>query len=590
MKYRLIERIGSGGMAEVFRATGVGPDGFERAFIIKRIHPRLSQAPEFVSMFVHEAKILARLIHPNIVQVFELAYHDGAHYMVMEPVEGMDMSWLLRRRRERPHESLSPAFVAEVARQVCRGLEYAHTLKTADGEPMGIVHRDVTPPNIMVAWNGTVKILDFGIARAAEAIRPSLTDPGIVKGKMSYVAPELLEGATADPRCDLFSLGAVMHELLTGEPLFTGQTDLETLNQVQKKAIPPPSKLNPGVKPALDAVVMKALARDPEKRYGSAEEMGDELEALVLRKNYSTRALARKARELAQEEGTTAAIGMIARATPFMTGTQAEAIAQPVGGIGSGDASVFVEESRGRKNGKGQAPAEPMGTPARFAAARAARANKASARKGIVVLAAGCLVVGFAVGALTLRPSAVTTGPATASSAEVAPGATARVTLDSAPQGATVVAVRDGRRLGETPLQLDLPRSQEAIELTLTKVGFAPLPFKVIPNQDKDVVAQLNALAAPPPPAPTAAAIPRKAETPFKAATKLSTTGVGPRPSVAPAPPRPPAAAPAPRPVASTAAAAIPRGPTTPAASAPVRTNAPAASSGPRPLKPGAVR
>jgi len=117
MKYRLIERIGSGGMAEVFRATGVGPDGFERAFIIKRIHPRLSQAPEFVSMFVHEAKILARLIHPNIVQVFELAYYDGAHYMVMEPVEGMDMSWLLRRRRERPHESLSPAFVAEVARQ-----------------------------------------------------------------------------------------------------------------------------------------------------------------------------------------------------------------------------------------------------------------------------------------------------------------------------------------------------------------------------------------------------------------------------------------------------------------------------------------
>jgi len=146
-------------------------------------------------------------------------------------------------------------------------------------------------------------------------------------------------------------------------------------------------------------------------------------------------------------------------------------------------------------------------------------------------------------------------------------------------------------RLGETPLQLDLPRSQEAIELTLTKVGFAPLPFKVIPNQDKDVVAQLNALAAPPPPAPTAAAIPRKAETPFKAATKFSTAGVAPRPSVAPAPPRPPAAAPAPRPVASTAApAAIPRGPTTPAASAPVRTNAPAASSGPRPLKPGAVR
>ena len=108
-------------MAEVFRATGVGPDGFERPFVIKRIHPRLSEAPEFVRMFVHEAKISARLIHPNIVQVFELAYQDGAHYMVMEPVEGMDMGWLLKRRRERPHESLSPAFVAEVGRQVCRG-------------------------------------------------------------------------------------------------------------------------------------------------------------------------------------------------------------------------------------------------------------------------------------------------------------------------------------------------------------------------------------------------------------------------------------------------------------------------------------
>src|SRR4029079_9195097 len=177
-----------------------------------------------VSMFVHEAKILARLIHPNIVQVFELAYHDGAHYMVMEPVEGMDMSWLSRRRRERPHESLSPAFVAEVARQVCRGMAYAHTLKTDDGEPMGIVHRDVTPPNIMVAWNGTVKILDFGLARAAEAIRLHQSDAGMVRGKMCSLAPELLQGAKADPRSDLFSLGVVLHELLSGQRLFVGDT------------------------------------------------------------------------------------------------------------------------------------------------------------------------------------------------------------------------------------------------------------------------------------------------------------------------------------------------------------------------------
>ena len=367
MKYRLTEKIGSGGMAEVFRATGVGPDGFERPFVIKRIHPRLSEAPEFVRMFVHEAKISARLIHPNIVQVFELAYQDGAHYMVMEPVEGMDMGWLLKRRRERPHESLSPAFVAEVGRQVCRGLDFAHTLTTAEGEPLRIVHRDVTPPNIMVAWNGTVKVLDFGIARAAEAIRPSLTDPGMVKGKMSYVAPELLEGKTADARSDLFSLGAVMHELLTGRQLFAGQNDLETLNQVKEKPIPPPSALNPGVKPALDGVVLRALSRDPDKRYASAGEMGDELEELALRKNYSPRVLGEKARELAQEEGETAAAGTIARAVP--------AAERRCAGTGSGvRRSRRLVDDRGRIARAVQAggPARGSGRPARTLPRRSA--------------------------------------------------------------------------------------------------------------------------------------------------------------------------------------------------------------------------
>ena len=229
-------------------------------------------------MFVDEAKISARLIHPNIVQVFEFAYQDGGYYIVMEPVEGIDMAWLLRRRLERPSEQLPPAFVAEVGRQACRGLDFAHTLTGADGKPLGIVHRDVTPPNIMVAWNGTVKILDFGIARAAEALRLHQSDAGMVKGKMSYVAPELLEGKTADARSDVFSLGVVLHELLSGQRLFVGENDFETLKLVQEMPIPPPSSRNPGVKPALDAVVMRALERDPAKRYQSAGEMGDELE------------------------------------------------------------------------------------------------------------------------------------------------------------------------------------------------------------------------------------------------------------------------------------------------------------------------
>ena len=201
MKYRLTQKIGSGGMAEVFRATGEGPEGFERSFVVKRILPGLSDAPEFVGMFVDEAKISARLLHPNIVQVFEFAYQDGGYYIVMEPVDGVDMGLLLRKLERRG--AVAPAaFAAEVGRQACRGLGFAHGLTSPDGKPYGIVHRDVTPPNIMVAWNGAVKILDFGIARAVQELRTSQTEAGIVKGKMSYIAPELLQGQPADARSD----------------------------------------------------------------------------------------------------------------------------------------------------------------------------------------------------------------------------------------------------------------------------------------------------------------------------------------------------------------------------------------------------
>src|SRR5262245_9133646 len=187
MKYRLTEKIGSGGMAEVFRAVGEGPAAFERPFVIKRIHPRLSGQAEFVRMFVDEANISARLIHPNIVQVFEFADQAGSYYLVMEPVDGIDMAWLLRRRISKPSEHLSPAFVAEVGRQVCRGLDFAHTLTDAAGQALGIVHRDVTPPNIMVSWDGIVKVLDFGLAKAAEALRLHQSDAGMIRGKMAYL-------------------------------------------------------------------------------------------------------------------------------------------------------------------------------------------------------------------------------------------------------------------------------------------------------------------------------------------------------------------------------------------------------------------
>ncbi len=460
-------------MAEVFRAVGEGPDGFERPFVVKRIHPHLCQTPEFVRMFVDEAKISARLIHPNIIQVFEFAQHDGRYYIVMEPVEGIDMGWL-RRQIERRREHLPTAFVAEVGRQACRGLDFAHTLTEADGKPLGIVHRDVTPPNIMAAWNGTVKLLDFGLARAAQALRTNQTDPGMVKGKMSYVAPELLDGKTADARSDVFSLGVVLHELLSGRQLFAGQTDLETLNLVRQMPIPLPSAVNPGVKPAIERVVLRALERDPDRRYQGAGEMGDDLEDLVLRKNYSPSALARKTRELFTREEPVSERHLVEEA--------------PLS-IGQEDSSSVVDEVRATRP-----PAVPRApsSPRRRAPAQGRR--RVWFAVGLPVISAAALaVVALVWSSVAHRPIAA----ANASAAQTPAGTlspTVRVVLDSVPQNATVTtdAIRTGQSLGETPLLLTLPRGQLAVDFVVTKPGFVPLVFKVVPHQDKDVIARLE--------------------------------------------------------------------------------------------------
>jgi len=470
MKYRLTERIGSGGMAEVFRATGEGPEGFERAFVVKRIHPHLSHTPEFVRMFVDEAKISARIVHPNVVQVFEFAFHEESHYIVMEPVDGVDMARLLRRLEERGE--VAPAtFVAELGRQVCRGLDFAHTLTDVDGRPLGIVHRDVTPPNIMAGWNGTVKILDFGLARAVHELRTNLTDAGTLKGKMSYVAPEQLEGRPADARADVFSLGVVLHELLSGRRLFVGENDLETLGMVREMPVPRPSLRNPDVKPALEAAVMRALARDPDQRFRSAGEMADALDAVVMRKRYSTQAFVRDARTLwAASEATGEALPVELQ-------------------IGVDGSSVVVAG--------GSAPTRPSATPPPLPRAGALRARTPARISWIAAALPTAALAALAVLVLVRQAPPPAQPPARGA----APSPTVEVALDSTPQGAVVTADATGlgaapRRLGETPLVLHLPRAEAALALTLSKDGFAPLPFKVVPNRDKDLVAPLERAAA----------------------------------------------------------------------------------------------
>ena len=211
-RYELLHPLGCGGMAEVFKARASGPAGFERDVVVKRILPQYTRDPDFVRMFADEARILGLMHHPNVVQAYEFGEDGGTLYLALEYVEGPSLSKVLRtlRAASRP---MPPAIVAYIAREICRALDYVHRLENADGERLDVVHRDVTPSNIIVTPSGAVKLLDFGVAKFATAAKS--TRAGTVKGKPAYLAPEQLQGKPIDGRVDLFALGIVMHEMLT---------------------------------------------------------------------------------------------------------------------------------------------------------------------------------------------------------------------------------------------------------------------------------------------------------------------------------------------------------------------------------------
>ncbi len=278
-KYTLFELIGRGGMAEVYKARIQGPAGFERTFVVKRILPHLSSDPAFIKMFVEEAKLSARLAHPNIVHIFELGAVDGEYFISMEYIRGHDLSETMRgiwKTLGPPR----PELVAYIGREACRGLAYAHSLTDDQGEPLGMVHRDISPSNVMLSYEGAVKLLDFGIAKAL-GDAPETTKTGTMKGKYAYMAPEQTEGENVDNRSDIFACGIVLHEVLTGRRLFKGSNDVQTIERVRRCEVPRPSLQNPAVPPALDAIVLKALARNPADRWSDAADMANALDDIV---------------------------------------------------------------------------------------------------------------------------------------------------------------------------------------------------------------------------------------------------------------------------------------------------------------------
>lgn len=276
-KYRLLRKIGTGGMASIFLASLEGPDGFKKQLVVKRVHPHLAEIPEFNQMFAIEAKVAALLSHPNIVQIYEYGSIEESPYLAMEWVDGVSLESLLRAARK-SEIVLGPELAIHVGAQVCEALDYAHALQDEEGRWLGLVHRDVSLSNILLGFDGSVKLVDFGIAKITQA--PSLTQTGTLKGKLAYMSPEQLTGSI-DRRSDLFSLGIVLYEIAVGKRLFKRSSDAETVTAIARCEVPQPAEIIPGFPQDFADVLERALQKDPQKRYADAGEMGDALEGLL---------------------------------------------------------------------------------------------------------------------------------------------------------------------------------------------------------------------------------------------------------------------------------------------------------------------
>jgi TonB family protein len=278
-QYEILERIASGGMAELFRARFRGVEGFQKIVAIKKILPNIAGDEEFLTMFADEAKLAAQLNHPNIVHIFDLGrIESGGYFIAMEHVDGRDLRSILHLARDTGLRVPIPLAVS-IAAKIAAALDYAHRRRGDEGSDLHIVHRDVSPPNILVSTDGDIKLCDFGIAKAASKV--SRTESGALKGKVPYMSPEQAWGRAVDKRSDIYSLGAVLFEMLAGHKLFRGDSDLDVLEKVRAGDVVAPSGLNPEVPPALDAAVLKALAREPDNRYASASDLLRDLEAVL---------------------------------------------------------------------------------------------------------------------------------------------------------------------------------------------------------------------------------------------------------------------------------------------------------------------
>ncbi len=305
-KYTLLSRLAAGGMAELFLALQTSVAGFEKLVVIKQILPKMNRDPSFVDMLLQEARVTAALSHPNVVQIFDAGQIEGSYFIAMEFVHGEDVRSIVRQMRRAPNPAEFPReHAVGIVLGVCAGLAYAHEKRDIDGTPLRIVHRDVSPQNVLVTYSGDVKIIDFGIAKGdvrnstwssvpSTSRRDAATPSSRAKlqGKVTYMSPEQARGGELDARSDVFSTGVMLFELTTGQRLFKTPSEYETLKRICDGDYPRPSQIDSGYPPALEAIVTRALAKDPNERFQSAREMQAALEDFVRREQWVVSPLA----------------------------------------------------------------------------------------------------------------------------------------------------------------------------------------------------------------------------------------------------------------------------------------------------------
>jgi len=471
-RYEVLGQLATGGMAEILLARLSGPSDFARAVVIKRILPQFARSESFVAMFLDEARIVARIRHPNVVQVHELGDHEGDVFLVLEYVAGENLASVLKRAAVGA-DRLEPELVAHVVAEACAGLHAAHELVTEDGRSQNLVHRDVSPQNLFVGYDGHVKLLDFGVARVDD--RVAKTEAGDVKGKFEYMSPEQASGRPLDRRSDIFAMGIVLYELATGRRLFKRTSHARTLDAIVKEPVVPPSRLVAGFPRALEEVILRALAKIPEERYATAADMRRDLLAFA-------RAFPAPVEAVAER---------MQRWFPERIAEKEEMLRR----VRAGDAITRVPA--GEVDEDVRVPAVPDRTEsASSRTRRRSRAVVAGAVAGAALLASAA--------ALALRggstPTVTSSAPsssalatdAAVSASPPAPSAARDVVVhvESRPPGAVVLA--DGVPRGATPVDVHLARGSAAVSIELRATGFAPTTQTIIPDADQKLVLALS--------------------------------------------------------------------------------------------------